>query len=126
MWVKLLIAKYRSKEDSLQKGFESKNGSRLWNSVTKIWHMILSGMIKVVGNGRETKFWEDRWTELENNVGEHVGPRIPKGEKAKWVADYVDPMDCWESEKINQSFRRHSIPMWLMWCASHLRILKTG
>lgn len=99
MWVKLLRAKYWWKEDCLQKCFEVKKGSPLWNSIVKIWHLILPGMMKDVGNGRGTKFWEDRWRELENNLGELTGPRIPKGEKAKWVADYMDPMSYWEWKK---------------------------
>jgi hypothetical protein len=59
LWFKLLQAKYVNSGNIFATA--TQGGSQFWHSLNKIKHFFKLGSSFVVGNGRKTFFWTDRW-----------------------------------------------------------------
>ncbi|CAA7025736.1 unnamed protein product [Microthlaspi erraticum] len=70
LWAKVLRSKYKVKEVKDAAWFSTKgNWSSTWRSVLRgMRDVVIPGMNWMIGNGRTTRFWKDKWLSGQSSV----------------------------------------------------------
>ena len=63
IWQEIVSKKYLKKGGIVFLKKSNKN-SPVWNDLLKVRHIYLKGRSMIVGNGKSTSFWHDRWCGL--------------------------------------------------------------
>ncbi|KAK4282627.1 hypothetical protein QN277_013982 [Acacia crassicarpa] len=111
LWVQVLNAKYKSgkRAGSL---FEVRRGdSSLWANLCRIWHALEDRLVWEVGDGRDVRFWKDRWL-LSSSTLEDVltGERHVISENLR-VSELVTPAGKWNSQWLGMWRPRNIVDM---------------
>ncbi|CAN1771029.1 Putative ribonuclease H protein At1g65750 [Linum perenne] len=61
LWADLLLTKYMKKSGNGLVARGTKRFSNLWRGIKEVWPFLNLGLQWGNGNGRDTKFWTDRW-----------------------------------------------------------------
>lgn len=60
LWVKILSSRYLKRSDFLS-CHTSPSSSPLWKDILKGRSIVSRGIMKLIGNGRDTSLWYDHW-----------------------------------------------------------------
>ncbi|CAN1163124.1 Putative ribonuclease H protein At1g65750 [Linum perenne] len=99
LWVKVLTMKYLDRND---RGFvlKRKSGySSLWRGVLKVWDLMLKGIQYCIKDGRNTKFWMDRWLD-SGDVLIDFALDIQGVDLSLSVSEFIDLDGNWDMHKL--------------------------
>ncbi|CAA7059954.1 unnamed protein product [Microthlaspi erraticum] len=101
LWAKVLRSKYKVKDVKDAAWFNTKgNWSSTWQSVLKgMREVVIPGMSWVIGNGRTTNFWKDRWL-LGSSLLEVATTGIPETLTEARVSDLWQSSYGWSFTQI--------------------------
>jgi hypothetical protein len=61
LWCKVLLSKYGRNNDVSSSCSSQPYDSPLWKALSKVWHNFQRHVVRQIGDGRNTKFWLDKW-----------------------------------------------------------------
>lgn len=96
----MLRAKYLRKEADSYDFKGRKADSRLWRGVVKASHILKTETRNMVINGKNTKFWTDKWL-MNDCLKNYTMNVIDETALSKQVAEYWDRSHGWK-EKLKQ------------------------
>lgn len=95
LWVVVLRSKYRQNVNSIIDSLKACSSSHTWNSIRKVWPLVLREVHWAVGNGQLVRFWKDIWIG-ESPLEDHITTQIPEEDLNKIVANYTIVSVNWD------------------------------
>ncbi|XP_019152396.1 PREDICTED: uncharacterized protein LOC109149189 [Ipomoea nil] len=99
-WSQILSCKYMKAERSMDRMKRKRNDSNIWKGICAAVPILERGMMKVVMNGKNTSFWEDRWIGDESLQSFLIGPMQRDAGNIK-VAEIWDGRGRWDWDAID-------------------------
>ncbi|XP_061339719.1 uncharacterized protein LOC133286328 [Gastrolobium bilobum] len=100
LWVQVLLAKYKRGSRN-QAMFEARNGdSSLWKNMCRLWHIMEGNLLWELGNGKEIRFWCDKWLPMDRTLRELVIDEGSVRNDNLRVAEAVTQAGDWDMEWI--------------------------
>lgn len=91
LWIQIFKAKYAITSTDCSTWKPKPNMSNAWKGILKSVPILISGVKKMVRNGRDTAFWREKW--LENYPLSQVAlSPLPTTELDRTVSSYWDTM----------------------------------
>ncbi|CAN1153234.1 Putative ribonuclease H protein At1g65750 [Linum perenne] len=63
LWVRVLMSKYLKKTNNGYVLARKSNFSSIWRGIMKVWPHVTDGLQWSINNGKNTRFWTDRWVD---------------------------------------------------------------
>nr|KYP72147.1 LINE-1 reverse transcriptase isogeny [Cajanus cajan] len=96
LWVRVLKAKYDCGEDRVPMINKKTIASNVWRGICDAWKFVQTGIAWNVGDGKTTKFWNERWLPSRVILLEAVITLVPRHFLDQVVAEYVDEGGNWK------------------------------
>ncbi|KAK4261983.1 hypothetical protein QN277_027606 [Acacia crassicarpa] len=100
LWAEVLFNKYMLRNDSDLFSVKTSD-SLLWKFITKQRHLVLSGSVWNVRNGRDVKFFKDRWL-LKNTALFELCTRPLSAEEEESVVASRTVGRCWDFVRLSE------------------------
>lgn len=99
-WAKVLTCKYMKSEAQVMNIKRKRSDSNVWKGICAAAPTIEKGVIKVVKNGKNTSFWNDRWVGNDKLRNHMIGPLNKEADNLK-VAECWNEQGTWDWTKID-------------------------
>ncbi|CAN1148633.1 Putative ribonuclease H protein At1g65750, partial [Linum perenne] len=100
LWVKAVSSKYLTRSEAGLKLRRKSGFSSLWRGVLRVWNMMLHGLHWSVRNGKDTKFWSDRWLD-SGCVLADAALNIQEVNSSQTVSDFVLQNGSWDLNRLS-------------------------
>ncbi|KAJ1389959.1 Ribonuclease H domain [Sesbania bispinosa] len=95
-WVRILRSKYHCGEELIPRVSNRPKESLTWCGIRQTWPHILTGLRWVIGDGKSTAFWEDRWLHSGVKLRDHCLVDFPEIWSTLLVCDFFDSVRGWK------------------------------
>ncbi|CAN1771034.1 Putative ribonuclease H protein At1g65750 [Linum perenne] len=98
---KIHLTKYMKKSGNGLVARGTKRFSNLWRGIKEVWPFLNLGLQWGNGNGRDTKFWTDRWLDSGQLLIDTM-PASSNLDIHEKVVDFVKPNGGWDTERLQE------------------------
>nr|XP_025625612.1 uncharacterized protein LOC112717904 [Arachis hypogaea] len=101
LWAQVMYNKYiKGREDEVERSYRT-NDSPLWKEMTKLWGKLQDSCHKIIGDGKSTLFWYDKWVKEENSLIRAAINPLPREKENETVSKYVNQNGNWNFGELN-------------------------
>ncbi|XP_031124258.1 uncharacterized protein LOC116026974 [Ipomoea triloba] len=99
LWAQTLLTKYKTGSDRLAECHITGNTSHAWKGILEAFPIIDDGMVRLVRNGRSTRFWLDKWISRKP-LSQFITAPLSLPELYANVAEYWEEGRGWMWERV--------------------------
>ncbi|CAN1128017.1 Putative ribonuclease H protein At1g65750, partial [Linum perenne] len=94
LWARVLISKYMARTSNGYALARKSGFSATWRGLIKVWPDVKNGLQWSIINGKNTKFWTDRWVENCIILADHA-LNIHELDPSLFICDVCLDNGCW-------------------------------
>ncbi|KAL4298891.1 hypothetical protein AHAS_Ahas17G0046200 [Arachis hypogaea] len=110
LWARVLWYKYCN-GDTNRPHNPTVGCSNLWRALQQVWPTFEENIVHRIGNGENTKFWKDKWLNMDGCLADHIRPNVQIEDMDASAQNYVNSEGEWNLEVLNSVIETECIPL---------------